>query len=126
MARGWPAGGPAVSVLTVRPTEEKPGSGTGAERNGEIGLNLRPPGLRKMGGAYQAALEAVFAIPVAAVLGYFADKGFGTSPIFLLVGVAMGFAAFVLRLVRLGRSIAPPQDDRSEDPAERSPGRGNS
>jgi F0F1-type ATP synthase assembly protein I len=109
-------------VLTVRPTVEKPGPGTG----GESGLDVRPPGLRKMGGAYQAALEAVFAIPVAAVLGYFADKGFGTSPIFLLVGVAMGFAAFVLRLVRLGRSIAPPQDDQSGDPADRSKGRGNS
>ena len=79
-----------------------------------------------MGGAYQAALEAVFAIPIAVTFGYFVDKHFGTSPIFLLVGVVMGFAAFVLRLVRLGRTIQPTQADASEDRAERWTDRGSS
>jgi F0F1-type ATP synthase assembly protein I len=107
----------------VRPSAEEPESGAGAEGRGDQGqggggLELRPPGLRKMGGAYQAALEAVFAIPIAVVFGYFVDKHFGTSPIFLLVGVVMGFAAFVLRLVRLGRTIPPTQGDASEDRPE--------
>ena len=50
--------------------------------------------------AYQAALEAVFAIPIAAGLGYWADTRFGTAPIWLLVGLALGFATFVVRLSR--------------------------
>ena len=103
----------------VRPTAEEPASGAGAAGHGEPGRGLRRPSLQKMGGAYQAALEAVFAIPVAVAFGYFVDKHFGTSPMFLLVGVVMGFAAFVLRLVRLGRSIPPTQGDGSEDRVER-------
>ena len=104
----------------VRPTAEEPESGAGAEgrrENGQRGGRPDPrhPSLRKMGGAYQAALEAVVAIPVAVAFGYFVDKQFGTSPIFLLVGVVMGFAAFVLRLVRLGRSISQTQGDTSEN-----------
>lgn len=51
--------------------------------------------------AYQAALEAVFAIPVAGGLGYWADSHFGTAPILLLVGLVLGFATFVLRIVRM-------------------------
>ncbi len=110
--------------MMTRPTAEEPESGARAEGRGDRGqrggrLELRPPSLRKMGGAYQAALEAVFAIPIAVVFGYFVDKHFGTSPIFLLVGVVMGFAAFVLRLVRLGRTIPPTQGDASEDRPER-------
>jgi hypothetical protein len=117
--------------MMVRPTAEEPESGADAEGRGDHGqrgggLGLRPPGLRKMGGAYQAALEAVFAIPVAVVFGYFADKHFGTSPIFLLVGVVMGFAAFVLRLVRLGRTIPPTQGDASEDRPEQWTEKGSS
>ena len=51
--------------------------------------------------AYQAALEAVFAIPVASGLGYWADTYFGTSPILLLVGLVLGFATFVVRIARM-------------------------
>ena len=38
-------------------------------------------------------------------LGYWADRHFGTSPLYLLIGTGFGFAAFVLRLFRLGRQI---------------------
>jgi F0F1-type ATP synthase assembly protein I len=47
----------------------------------------------------------VFAIPVAAGLGWLADRHFGSAPIGLLIGIGIGFAAFVLRLVRLGREM---------------------
>jgi F0F1-type ATP synthase assembly protein I len=50
-------------------------------------------------------MEAVFSIPVAMGLGYWADSRFGTEPIFLLAGVVLGFAAFVLRLVRMRHDI---------------------
>ena len=55
--------------------------------------------------AYQGAFEAVFAILIGAGLGYLADDRFGTSPLYLFVGIAIGFGAFVLRLVRLGRAM---------------------
>ena len=40
--------------------------------------------------AYQAALEAVLSIPVAGGLGYWADRQFGTAPVLLFVGLALG------------------------------------
>ena len=115
----------------VRPTAEEPESDAGTEGRRDHGqrggrLDHRQPSLRKMGGAYQAALEAVFAIPIAVAFGYFVDKHFGTSPIFLLVGVVLGFAAFVLRLVRLGRTIPVTQGDASQDRPERWTDRGSS
>ena len=55
--------------------------------------------------AYQGAMEAVVAIPIAMGLGYWADSRFGTEPILLLVGVVFGFATFVVRLVRMKSEI---------------------
>ena len=60
---------------------------------------------RRAGAAYQGAFEAVFGILIGAGLGYWADKGFGTAPGFLLAGLAIGFGAFVLRLYRLGKKL---------------------
>ena len=59
----------------------------------------------RQGAAYQGAFEAVFAILIAAFAGKFADDHFGTTPRYLLVGFAVGFFAFVMRLVRLGRHL---------------------
>jgi F0F1-type ATP synthase assembly protein I len=87
---------------------------SGAESDRERGS------LRRQGAAYQGALEAVFAILVAVALGYFIDWRFGTSPSFLFVGVILGFSAFVLRLVRLGRALSPP-DGKAPD-GTRGPG----
>lgn len=55
--------------------------------------------------AYQGAFEAVFAILVAGFIGKLADDHFGTAPRYLLVGFAIGFCSFVLRLLRLGRRL---------------------
>jgi ATP synthase protein I len=76
-------------------------------------------GGRRFGRAYQGAFEAVFAIVIGAGLGYAADRRFGTEPWGVLVGFGFGFAAFVLRLVRLGREFAEPPGgapDRAEGP----------
>lgn len=65
----------------------------------------------RAGKAYQRALEAVLAIPIGVGIGYFADQRLGSSPIGLLLGAALGFAAFVKRLVSmrsLVESAAPP------------------
>ena len=65
--------------------------------------------------AYQGAFEAVFAILIAAVLGDLADDHFGTAPRYLLVGFAIGFASFVLRLVKLGRTLQNSAPDAERD-----------
>ena len=70
---------------------------------------------RKKGAAYQGALEAVFAILIAVGIGYFVDQRLGTSPRYLLVGVAVGFGSFVLRLWQLGRALQPPDDTGGEN-----------
>ena len=54
-------------------------------------------------------MEAVFAILIAVGIGFFVDRTFETFPVFLLVGVAVGFAAFVLRLWRLGKELNQPE-----------------
>ena len=68
------------------------------------------------GKAYQGALEAVFSIVIATLVGYWADQRFGTSPRYLIVGAVVGFCSFVLRLVRMRGLIEPvpepPADDR--------------
>lgn len=66
-----------------------------------------------MGRAYQAAFEAVIAVVVAGAAGGWADQRFGTTPMLLLLGVILGFATFVLRLVRLMNELqrAPARSD---------------
>ena len=58
---------------------------------------------RRKGAVYQGGSEAVFAILIAAGIGYWLDSRFDTEPTLLLIGLAVGFASFTLRLVRLGR-----------------------
>ncbi len=65
--------------------------------------------------AYQAALEAVFAIPIAAGLGYWADSHFGTSPVLILVGLVLGFATFVVRLARMRGLVAGSNEEERDE-----------
>jgi len=59
------------------------------------------------GGAYEGAFEAVGAILVATGIGYWVDHRFGTTPYGVIGGAVIGFAAFVLRLIRLGHQLHP-------------------
>jgi F0F1-type ATP synthase assembly protein I len=65
----------------------------------------RPEGRRQQALAYQGAIEAVASIGIGGGLGYFADDHFDTSPILLLIGFAVGFGAFFVRLARLRRAL---------------------
>lgn len=65
------------------------------------------------GRAYQGALEAVLAILVGGGLGYWVDFETGKSPLFLLVGLVLGFCAFVLRMVRLARSLRTLENEKT-------------
>jgi F0F1-type ATP synthase assembly protein I len=69
---------------------------------------------QRQGLAYQGAFEAVIAILIAAGIGLWADQYFDTSPRYLLIGTVVGFASFVLRLVRLGHQLHPDASDESE------------
>ncbi len=82
-----------------------------AERQDE-----RERSAQRQNAAYQGAFEAVLAILIASGIGYWADQRFDTSPRYLLIGVVVGFASFVLRLLRLGRLIRePPPGDPDEE-----------
>ncbi len=68
------------------------------------------------GKAYQRALEAVLAIPIGIGIGYFVDGRLDSSPIGLVIGAALGFAAFVRRLVSMRSLVesAPREGDGSD------------
>jgi F0F1-type ATP synthase assembly protein I len=70
----------------------------------------------RAGKAYQRALEAVLAIPIGIGIGYFVDERLESSPIGLVIGAALGFAAFVRRLVSM-RSLVESEaaDAAAED-----------
>ena len=55
--------------------------------------------------AYQGAFEAIGSVLIAGGIGYWVDWRWDIAPIGLLVGVVIGFAAMVLRLVRLGKEL---------------------
>jgi F0F1-type ATP synthase assembly protein I len=73
---------------------------------------------RRKGAVYQGGSEAVFAILIAAGIGYWLDSRFETAPIFLLIGLAVGFASFTLRLVRLGREMQRKIRNEAEETGE--------
>ena len=56
---------------------------------------------RRRAKAYQTVMEAVFAIPIGLGIGWWADRKLGSEPIGLFVGLAFGFATFIVRLTRM-------------------------
>lgn len=74
------------------------------------------PGVRRQSAAYQGVVEAVVALLLCIGIGYYADLRWQSSPTGLLIGVVIGFSAFVLRLVRL-RDLWKTGTDDKEPPA---------
>ena len=60
------------------------------------------------GDAYQGAFEAVMAVLVGAGAGYWVDRRWETTPYGVIGGVVIGFAAMVLRLMRMRNELPPP------------------
>jgi F0F1-type ATP synthase assembly protein I len=73
---------------------------------------------RRKGAVYQGGSEAVFSILITAGIGYWLDSRFETTPTFLLIGLAVGFAAFTVRLVRLGREMQRRAMNEAEETGE--------
>lgn len=73
--------------------------------------------------AYQGAFEAVGSVLIACLFGYWVDSRWDTRPFGLLIGVVLGFAAMVLRLLRLGKELHPDsaetEGSKSGEPAIR-------
>jgi F0F1-type ATP synthase assembly protein I len=81
-----------------------------SQQPGDPSPEERQETARHQGKAYQGAFEAVFAILIMAGLGLWIDSRFETTPWGLVIGTAIGFASFVLRLLRLGKQLHPPTD----------------
>ncbi len=92
-----------------------------ASRPDEKDQTDRKATARRQGLAYQGSFEAVTAILIAAGIGYWIDARYQTSPYGLLLGTIVGFSAFVLRLLRLGRQLEKLGDPalRGEEDRER-------
>ena len=61
-------------------------------------------------------MEAVFAIPIAIGIGWFADSTLGSSPIGLFLGVAFGFAACIRRLMKMRGMVEAEAAKAERDP----------
>jgi len=96
-----------------------PDPGRDSKRAGRLARAAARPA---HGAAYEGAMEAVFAILIAVGLGYWADEYFETGPRYLIVGAILGFAAFVLRLLRMGELVeaAAETENAPETSAQRS------
>ncbi len=79
-----------------------------------MGTGQQTESQRRMGKVYEGAFESVFAILIGGGFGYWADQHFETSPRWLLVGLAIGFGAFVLRLWKLGIALQKLADGETE------------
>ena len=111
----------------AREPEQGPGAEPRSEFKREFSRELQLPGRRRLdritisaasvkGSAYQGAVEAVFAIVIATLLGYWADEHFNTAPRWLITGAVVGFGAFVLRLVRMASLV------EGAEPGAKTPG----
>jgi len=121
---GPDAGEPRVAGSGEESSGEE---GSGEEESGETERGPGPselPGtgrLRRIagsnsggGGAYQGAMEAVMVVPVSIGIGYWLESRFGFEPWGVIGGAAIGFVAFVLRLVLMAPG-AEAQDDSDDD-----------
>lgn len=81
----------------------------------------RPSAVGSLAGdAYQGALEAVMAVLVGVGIGYWVDRRWGTTPIGVITGVVIGFAAMVLRLLRMRGALESGAEGAATAPSAQS------
>lgn len=67
-------------------------------------------GTFQMGRGYEAAWEAALSVVLGAVLGIYADRWLGYSPLFLVLFLALGLTVALRRLIQFGKQSAKDQD----------------
>lgn len=92
------------------------GSGKGRGRRGLGRREMR---------AYEWALEAVLAIPIGFGIGYLVDEKLGTGPFGLIGGGALGFVAFVRRLLQMRSAAEAGSGGDDGDGRRDGPGQGS-
>jgi ATP synthase protein I len=79
-------------------------------------MALRPkPAVTRWGRGLEAGLELALSVLLGVVVGYYLDKWLATSPLMLLVFLALGFAAGLRMLLRTAAQQVdspPDQGDR--------------
>lgn len=65
---------------------------------------------KEQSATYQAAFEAVLAVPISTGFGWWCDTQFESAPVGMLIGVGIGFAAMLLRIVRMRPSEEDVED----------------
>ena len=92
--------------------------GAGPRNGGRLRPGHKTGSQRRTGRVYEGAFESVFAILIAGGFGYWADASFGTAPRFLLLGLAIGFGAFVLRLWKLGIALQKLAEGKTDETSD--------
>lgn len=72
-----------------------------------------------LGLAWRLASELIAALGVGGLLGFGADTIFGTLPLFLLIGLALGCAAALLSVMRMMKKLSNQTPEQSTGQDER-------
>ena len=67
----------------------------------------RGPAAKRAAKAYQGTFEAVVALLVAIGAGFWLDERYETAPWWTVAGAVIGFAAMVVRLLRMRKLVEP-------------------
>jgi F0F1-type ATP synthase assembly protein I len=70
---------------------------------------------QRMASAYQGAIEAVLAVVICTLGGWWLERRLEIAPWGIFGGMTLGFAAFMVRMWRLRKLMTPPQSSQSED-----------
>ena len=75
-----------------------------------------------LGIAFRLATDLVAGVVVGGFLGWIVDSWLGTTPAFLLIFFALGFAAGLRNVVRTAKQMNEPRDADGTDEAPNAPG----
>ena len=79
-----------------------------------MGLRRPKPPVTAWGRAFELAFEAGLAVVLGVIVGAWLDDRFDTSPVFILIFMALGFGVMVKRLLSFRIPAAPPDDGASD------------
>jgi len=99
---------PPIPEVLLKPSSPAAGSNTSASGSG----------FSDMSKAWGVAMDFVFTIIGSALLGYFADRWFKTGSMLTLIGLTLGFAFALVRIIR--RTMADERREKQERDSRKS------